>query len=211
MLIETPFSLLALAATYTAVAWAPGPNVLLVRRASVFGPRTCAAVALGIAVGAALLAGLILEGLAAFALPMEAGIALTLLYGAVLLRAGLCCLPLFRWRMTQEPRTAEGLLGHFRTGLAAGVTNPLTAAFFVGASAGVLGENAPLAPAAGAATTFVIALAGFGTLGLFLSSLVWRERFERLRPVADWSVSLLLLAIGWSAVVDAGLRWSAMA
>lgn len=206
MLVQHNFSLFTFAATYAAVVSVPGPNLLLVTRASLLGRRPGAAAALGIAAGAAATAALVLAGISALNVPLEGVLALSVVYGAVLLRSGCRCLPLFRPPMPHSLETRQGIRGYFLNGLMTAATNPMTAAFFIGASAGFVSDGTPYPSATAAMTVFAIALAWFGALGLLLSASGPRELYQRARTLADWAMGLLLISIGWAVIVEAGLR-----
>lgn len=206
MLIQHSFSLITFAATYAAVVSVPGPNVLLVSRASLLGRPQGAAAALGLAAGAAATAALVLTSVSALKLPLEGILALSLVYGIVLLRTGCRCLPLFQRPQMGVQDSGRGMAGHFLNGLLTAATNPMTAAFFVGASAGFASDGAPRPSAAAVAIVFLVAFAWFGALGLILSASGSRELYQKGRALADWSMGVLLIAVGWAVIVEAGIR-----
>ncbi|WP_053080512.1 LysE family transporter [Methylobacterium variabile] len=160
---------------YAPVLAAPGPNLLVVLRASVAAPgRGTLLAALGVACGAGLAAAL--AGLGASLVPagpLVTGLG-TVLFAALMLRAALR-LASGRAGLADDPaRLAPGRdAGSFALGLGAALTNPVSLAFFGGFFLAHPGRAA--VPVVGA-VVFCMAATWFGLVGLVLARPACRAR-----------------------------------
>lgn len=201
MLQTEGLSLAAFAASYALLAAVPGPNFLAVSHASLRGRAAGLSTATGVACGAGLLAAIAFTGFAVVALPQQAMPVLALLYGAVLLRAGLGCL---RAR-TGDPRAGEGcapLRRPFRFGFVVAALNPVSFAFFATA-AGQAGADSPVEVAGCIGTVFAVALGWFGAVGLLLSAPVLRAACTSRRRWSDLGIGVILIGLGGITLAQA--------
>ncbi|MET7243660.1 LysE family transporter [Methylobacterium sp. EM32] len=184
---------------YAPVLASPGPNLLVVLRASVAAPgRGPVVAALGVACGAGLAAAF--AGLGASLLPagrLVAGIG-TALFVLLMLRAAYR-LASGRAGLPEDPtRLAPGRdAGTFALGLGAAVTNPVSLAFFAGFF--LAHPDRAAVPLAGAAV-FCMAATWFGLLALVLGRPSCRARLTRAGRLARLVLAALLVACAALAV-----------
>jgi threonine/homoserine/homoserine lactone efflux protein len=183
---------------YAPILAAPGPNLLVVLRASVAAPgRGPVVAALGVACGAGLAAAF--AGLGASLLPagrLVTGFGTTV-FVLLMLRAAYR-LARGRAGLPDDPtRFAPGHdIGTFALGLGAAVTNPMSLAFFAGFF--LAHPDRAAVPVAGA-TVFCMAATWFGLVGLVLARPSCRARLAGTGRVARLVLAGLLVACaGWA-------------
>lgn len=199
MLHTEGLSLAAFAASYAMLAAVPGPNFLAVSHASLGGRAAGLSTATGVACGAGLLAAIAFTGFAFIALPPQAVTLLALVYGAVLLRAGLGCI---RARAAAPASGCLPLRRPFRFGFVVAALNPVSFVFFAGA-AGQAGAGGPVEVAGCVGTVFAVALGWFSMVGLILSARVLRPACPGCRRWPDLAIGLILMGLGAMALVEA--------
>ncbi|TNC12825.1 hypothetical protein FF100_14295 [Methylobacterium terricola] len=188
-----------LVTAYAPVLASPGPNLLVVLRASIAAPgRGPLVAALGIACGAALAAGF--AGLGASLMPagrLVTGIG-TALFAFLMLRSALRLVS-GRAGLPNDPaRLVPGRdAGTFVLGLGAAVTNPVSLAFFTGFFLAHPGRSA--LPVAGAAV-FCMAAAWFGLLGFVLARPACRARLAGTGRLTRLALALALVGCAALAV-----------
>ncbi|KMO35636.1 hypothetical protein VQ03_21540 [Methylobacterium tarhaniae] len=184
---------------YAPVLATPGPNLLVVLRASVAAPgRGPVVAALGVACGAALAAAV--AGLGASLLPagrLVTGLG-TALFALLMLRAAHRLASGRAGRLDDPARLAPGRdAGTFALGLGAAVTNPVSLAFFAGFFLAHPGRAA--VPVAGAAV-FCMAATWFGLIGLVLARPACRARLAGTGRPARLVLAALLVGCAALAV-----------
>ncbi|KMO11083.1 hypothetical protein [Methylobacterium platani] len=198
--VETwPALLGPLVAAYAPVLAAPGPNLLVVLRASVAVPGWGPVVAaLGVACGAGLAAAFV--GFGAALLPggrLVTGLG-TALFTLLMLRAAYR-LASGRAGLAGDPaRLAPGRhAGTFALGLGAALTNPVSLSFFAGFFLAHPGRDA--VPVAGAAV-FCMAATWFGLVGLALARPACRARLAGAGRAPRLVLALALVGCAGLAV-----------
>lgn len=190
--------LLEFALAYLLVLALPGANFLLVAQASATASlRKALATALGIGFGATLLAAVALSGASLMSGDPRLVIAAKLLLSGILVTIGIGALRR-AWAADGErkPGRGTGCGGHVCLGIVAAATNPVTAAFFVGAAA-----SAGLGQAGGGswlavATVFLVATTWFGGIALAFSHREFRGLYGRARRSVDIGVGSVLAGLG---------------
>lgn len=201
MLRTEGLSLAAFALSYAMLAAVPGPNFLAVSHASLGGRAAGLSTATGVACGASLLAAIAFAGFAVVVLPPQAVPLLALVYGAVLLRAGLGCIR----PPAGNPRAAAGCASRrrpFRFGFVVAALNPVSFAFFASA-AGRAGAGSPAEVAGCVGAVFAVALGWFGAVGLILSAPVLRAACPSRRRWSDLGIGVILIGLGGITLVEA--------
>lgn len=201
MLQTDGLSLAAFALSYAMLAAVPGPNFLAVSHASLAGRAAGLSTATGVACGASLLAAIAFAGFAVIVLPPQAIPVLALIYGAVLLRAGLGCIRP-RAGNLRASRGCAPLRRPFRFGFAVAALNPVSFAFFAGA-AGQAGAGSPVEVAGCVGAVFAVALGWFGAVGLILSAPVLRAACPGRRRWSELGIGILLIGLGGVTLVEA--------
>jgi threonine/homoserine/homoserine lactone efflux protein len=188
-----------LVTAYAPVLAVPGPNLLVVLRASVAAPgRGPLVAALGVACGAGLAAAF--AGLGASLLPAGRLVTNfgTALFTLLMLRAAYRLVS-GRAGLPEDPaRLVRGRdAGTFALGLGAAVTNPVSLAFFAGFF--LAHPDRAAVPVAGAAV-FCMAAAWFGLVGLVLARPFCRARLAGTGRLARRVLAALLVACAALAV-----------
>ncbi|MFH6781040.1 MULTISPECIES: LysE family transporter [Methylobacterium] len=188
-----------LVTAYAPVLASPGPNLLVVVRASVAAPgRGPLVAALGVACGAALAASF--AGLGASLLPagrLVTGLG-TALFAFLMLRAALRLISGRAGRPDDPARLAPGRdAGTFALGLGAALTNPVSLAFFTGFF--LAHPDRAALPLAGAAV-FCMAALWFGLVGLVLARPACRARLAGTGRLARHVLAASLVACAALAV-----------
>ncbi|GJD49924.1 hypothetical protein OPKNFCMD_2660 [Methylobacterium crusticola] len=204
MLDAEPFPrfLATLLSSYALVLAVPGPNWLVVLRASLVTPgRGPACAALGIACGAALAAAFA-AGCASL-LPtsrLVTGLG-TALFAALLVRAALRLLSGRAQAAVDAHRLSPGRdSATFGLGLLAAVSNPVSLAYFAGFFlAHPRPEGQGALPVVGAAV-FVMAATWFGLLGLLFTHPACRHLFARAGRWMHYGIAAGLVACAALAV-----------
>lgn len=205
------YCLLFFTGSYAAVASVPGPNFLVVSRASLQSRRTGTAAALGVATGATLSATLTVVTLGFFeqmnpvADFSQVRLVLSLAYGALLLKAGISGLIDF-FRTGHGAAALPGALrpdiaAAFRLGVFTACSNPMSLAFFVSACGMLVTGIGARGALASPALVFLVALAWFGLIGLLLSAHATRRYYQRIRAISDAAIGMLLIVSGSWAIV----------
>lgn len=190
-----------LALPYLLVMATPGPNLLLVLRASLEPTaRAASAAALGIACGASLAAALAILGAGLLSgLGGLEGLA-RLVFVALLARAGWRSLRR-AWSGRRETAPAEARrAGHFRLGLLGAVSNPLTVPFFAGFFLGRVPPGDGVAVAVACLSVFLLAGGWFLMLGRLLALPRWRGLYLRGGARMEAAIGIALLACAASAL-----------
>ncbi|WP_376101010.1 LysE family transporter (plasmid) [Roseomonas sp. CCTCC AB2023176] len=193
--------------SYALVLVTPGPNLLIVLRASLSGSaRSVSAAALGIGCGAGLAA--IGALLAASALGSGVTTGMTgieiggrLLFAALLARAGWRTLRrVGARRETVAINPQSELVGHFRVGLLTALSNPLTLPFFAGYFLSHPETQDPRVALSACALVVAMAIGWFGGLGWLLARRAWRDFYGRAGYWPDLTVGGALLVCACLAV-----------
>ncbi|GJD61627.1 LysE family transporter [Methylobacterium frigidaeris] len=188
-----------LVTAYAPVLAAPGPNLLVVLRASVTAPgRGPVVAALGVACGAGLVAAF--AGLGASLLPAGRLVTVvgTVVFALLMLRAAYR-LASGRAGLPDDPaRLVPGRdAGTFALGLGAAVTNPVSFTFFAGFF--LAHPDRAAVPVAGAAV-FCMAAAWFGLVGFVLARPACRARLAGTGRLARLVLAGLLVACAALAI-----------
>lgn len=200
-MIETsPFAtpdLVPFAMSYALLAMLPGPNFAVVAQAGLTSCRnTALAAAIGIALGASLLSGVIAGSAGALPLGPTGARLATVLYGVFLL--GLAARAIDRAirpatelaRQTRLPAT-----GYFRLAFITATANPASALFFTSSALA-----AKTSAQGSSLVVFLVAAVWFGLVGLALSASACRAFYARYRRYADMALGAALAAMGIAAI-----------
>ncbi len=216
MLIDTPSALLFFAGSYAAMLVVPGPNFLVVSRASLAGRDAGTAAALGVAMGATANAAAVVACLYVLSGVIASGgfgvvqMAFCLAYAVLLLRTGITCLK--EARQGNAPRPAQppgaerggamresaerGVAAQFRLGLLTAASNPMSLTFFLGASAFLMAAGGREAVLASPLLVFSVAALWFGILAFLFSTPLSRRLYLRTRVTVDLLSGGLLIVAG---------------
>lgn len=194
--------MLAFAGSYATMAMIPGPNLLIVARASVTGSRLAAVMtAGGVAAGAGLLA--LLAGSSCAALFTDASFRFfaTVIFAAMLLMGGIKLIATgMQAGLIRHDR--PGRDPHFGLGFLTALTNPLSAVFFGSASVHLYSSSGVEAHAM-AITVFLVAACWFGLVAIGLSAASSSVFYTRCRRPFGIGAGLLLIWYASAAVAGA--------
>jgi amino acid exporter len=194
-------ALSALVMAYALVMVTPGPNLLIVLRASLMPPRRAAlTAALGVASGAALTAAL--ASVLAGAVTASYGLTVLgqVLFAGLLARAGIRSLRgLHQGGVTEQSKAGSGrsnvrALSQFRLGLVTALLNPITTAFFASASLGLPRSEVLRTALVLWILVFSMVACWFGLLALIFIQPVARAAYTRGWQYIEFVVGLLLFA-----------------
>ncbi|MDI6028193.1 LysE family transporter [Corticibacterium sp. UT-5YL-CI-8] len=200
-MIETsPFAatdLLPFALSYALLAMLPGPNFAVVAQAGLTSCRnTALAAAIGIALGASLLSGVIAGSAGALPLSPAGAHLAAVLYGVFLLWLGARAIDrairpsALLARETRIPAT-----GYFRLAFMTAMANPASALFFTSSALA-----AKTSAQSSSLIVFLVAAIWFGLVGLALSASACRAFYVRYRRHADVALGTALAAMGMAAM-----------
>ncbi len=192
--------MLTFAVSYATLAMIPGPNTLIVARASLAGSRFAAlATAAGVAVGASLLALLAAGSCAALFADTGFRVVASVVFAIMLSLVGvrLVAGSLHSDGATMVP---TGRNPHFGLGFLTALTNPVSAVFFGSASVrlgeGLGGGSAETI----AVTVFLVAACWFGLVAIGVAALSSNSLYLRCRRPFALFAGLLLIWQAFSTV-----------
>ena len=198
-----PPGILAFAAAYAIIAIIPGPNLLIVARASMAGSRYGALItAWGVACGASLLALVAASSSAVFITDTLFRASANAVFAMMLLMVGVKLISNSGTLARAAPVTPSRS-PHFGVGFLTALSNPISAVFFSSASVhfnvGVGGSRAE----AIAMAVFLVAACWFGLVALAISVASTHSLFARCqRPIRLGAGALL---IWYGSVAIAGV------
>ncbi|UFN49887.1 LysE family transporter [Roseomonas sp. OT10] len=182
-----------LALPYLLVMATPGPNLLLILRASLepsaraaVAAALCIACEASLAAAVAILGGTLLLGLQGVELAGR------IVFAALLARAGWRSLRRAGQIRAESPGPAR-TAGHFRLGLLSAMSNPLTVPFFAGFFLGRIPPGDAVAATVACGSVFLLAGSWFLLLGRVLSLPCWRALYLRAGHRMETAVGLALL------------------
>lgn len=196
--IDNATVILSLSGTYALIAMLPGPNLLMVAKAGLeTSPRNAFLAALGVSLGAGMVAYVAFSGMAPFASDarwqplLGCGFAILLIWLGVraMLRAS---------RPSRKGGAAMPISGAscLRIGLLTAATNPVTLAFFLGMGASDTCGSAQCQPGSAFLAAFLVAILWFGGVALSFSHPRAALLYRRSMPMVDTVLGCLLLAYG---------------
>ena len=195
--------MLAFAGSYATMAMIPGPNLLIVARASVDGSRFAAMMtAGGVAAGASLLA--LLAGSSCAVLFTDASFHFfaTVIFAAMLLMGGVKLIAAGLQTASARP-DRPGRDPHFGLGFLTALTNPVSAVFFGSASVHLSYSSNGIQAHAMAITVFLVAACWFGLVAISISAATSSMFYIRCRRPFTIGAGLLLIWYASAAVAGA--------
>ncbi len=197
--IDDATVILSLSGTYALIAMIPGPNLLMVAKVSLENSRKNALLAaLGVSLGAALVAYVSFSGMAPYASDahwqplLACGFAMLLIWLG--LRAMLRANRPLRNSGSVMPISGASCL---RIGLLTAATNPVTLAFFLGMGASDRCGPVHCQPGSAFVAAFLVAMLWFGGVALSFSHPRATLLYRRAMPTVDMALGCLLPGYGW--------------
>ncbi|KQZ15245.1 hypothetical protein ASD44_15160 [Mesorhizobium sp. Root554] len=195
--------MLAFAGSYATLAMIPGPNFVIVARASLAGSRMAAVTtAGGVAAGASLLALLAASSCAVLFTNASFHFFATIIFAAMLLAGGARLIG-STMREAEIPAPRPVREPHFGLGFLTALTNPLSAVFFASASVTLDYSQNGIPAHAMALTVFLVAACWFGLVAIGISAASSSALYMRCRRPFGIGAGLLLIWYASTAVAGA--------